>query len=53
MVLVMMGKFNYSLAGTMSLVSYALEGVGTLMGLLGVLLLLVGFILNKRKKAEE
>ncbi len=52
-VLVAMGKFNYSLAGTMSLVSYALEGVGTLMGMLGILLLLVGFILNKRKKAED
>lgn len=52
-VLVAMGKFNYSLAGTMGLVSYALEGVGVMLGMLGVLLLVLGLILNKRKKAED
>jgi len=45
-VLVSMGKF-----GTMGLVSYALAGVGVLLGFLGVLLLVLGMILNKRKKA--
>lgn len=49
-VLVTMGKFNYSLAGTMSLVSYALEGVAVILGFVGILLLVLGMILNKRKK---
>jgi hypothetical protein len=52
-VLVALGKFNYSLAGTMSLVAWALDGVGAMLGMLGILLLLVGFILNKRKKSED
>ncbi len=47
--LVMMGKFNYSLAGTMSLVAYGLVGLGSLLGMLGGLLAILGMILNKKK----
>jgi len=49
-VLVALGKFNYSLAGTMSLVAYALDGLAVLLGFVGVVLLVLGMILNKRKK---
>ena len=49
-VLVTMGKFNYSLAGTMSLVAYALDGLAVVLAFVGVLLMVLGMILNKRKK---